>query len=108
MIEERRKRGKEEGGEEGRERGRERGIERGREEEPEREEEREEDASSRITHILATSVLATLHSKPDHSSLGKDAVQISSAWSISLPFRKIQGALAQHPFLQNRLNFWKG
>ena len=68
----------------------------------------EEDASSQVTCTLATSVLATLHSKHDHSNLGKDAIQISSAWSISLPFRKIQSVLAQHPFLQNRLNFWKG
>ena len=68
--------------------------------------EREEDASSQVTRTL--SVFATLHSKHDHSSLGKDAVQISSAWSISLPFRKIQSLLAQHPFLQNRVNFRKG
>ena len=80
--------------------------ERGRKREGGRE--RGEEASSQITHTLATSVLATLHSKPDHSSLGKDAVQILSAWSISLPVRKIQGVLAQHPFLQNRPNFWKG
>ena len=71
-------------------------------------EEREEDASSQVTCTLATSVLATLHSKHDHSSLGKDAVQILSAWSIRLPFRKIQSVLAQHPFLQNRPNFLKG
>ena len=96
--------------------GREREDERGRKREGrEREErgkregrEREEDASSQVTCTLATSVLATLYSKHDHSSLGKDAVQISSAWSISLPFRRIQSVLVQHPFLQNRLNFWKG
>ena len=57
--------------------------------------EREEDASSQITQTLATSVLA----KPDHSSLGNDAVQILSAWFIGLPFKKIQGVLAQHPLL---------
>ena len=68
--------------------------------------EREEDASSQVTRTL--SVFATLHSKHDRSSLGKDAVPISSAWSISLPFRKIQSVLAQQPFLQNRLNFQKG
>ena len=70
--------------------------------------EREEDASSQVTCTLATSVLATLHSKHDHSGLGKDAVQILSVWSIRLPFRKIQSVLAQHPFLQNRLIFLKG
>ena len=66
----------------------------------------EEDTSSQVTCTL--SVFATLHSKHDRSILGKDAVQISSAWSISLRFRKIQGVLAQHPFLQNRVNFRKG